>query len=76
MGRVHSRYQRQPADTAAGGQEMLIRLQVRWSFRDNGGCAKATFGEQVTRLTTRYGRRTYGLDGAIALAWAAVLVPG
>ena len=50
---------------------MLIRLQVRWSFRDNGGCAKATFAEQVPGLTTRYGRRTRGLDAvlqAIALA--------
>ena len=70
-GRVHSRYQRQPADTAAGGQEILVRLQVRRFFCDNGGCVKATFAEQFPGLTTRYGRRTRGLDAilqAIALA--------
>jgi hypothetical protein len=50
---------------------MFIRLQVRRFFCDNGGCAKATFAEQVPGLTTRYGRRTCGLDAvlqAIALA--------
>jgi transposase len=68
---VHSRYQRQLADTAAGGQELLIHLQVRRFFCGNGACAKTTFAEQVPGLTTRYGRRTRGLDGmlqAIALA--------
>ena len=69
--RVHSRYRRLLADTAAGGQELLVRLQVRRFFCGNGGCAKATFAEQVPGLTTRYGRRTRGLDAvlqAIALA--------
>jgi hypothetical protein len=60
-GRVHSRYQRLLADTAAGGQEMSVHLQVRRFFCGNGGCAKATFAEQVPGLTTRYGRRTCGL---------------
>ena len=70
-GRVHSRYQRLLADAAAGGQEMLVHLQVRRFFCGNGGCAKTTFAEQVPGLTTRYGRRTRGLDAvlqAIALA--------
>lgn len=43
---------RQLADTAAGGREVLIELQVRRFFCGNGGCAKATFAEQVPGLTT------------------------
>ena len=60
--RVHSRYQRQLADTAVAGREMLIHLQVRRFFCGSGGCAKTTFAEQVPGLTIRYGRRTRGLD--------------
>jgi len=55
---VHSRYQRQLADTASGGQEVLIDLQARRFFCSNGACAKATFAEQVPGLTSQYGRRT------------------
>jgi transposase len=60
--RVHSRYQRTLADTASGGQEVLIDLDARRFFCGNGGCAKATFAEQVPGLTSRYGRRTGGLQ--------------
>jgi transposase len=60
--RVHSRYQRQLADTASGGQEVLIHPAARRSFCGNSACAKATFAEQVVGLTTRYGRRTCGLQ--------------
>ena len=69
--RVHSRYQRKLADTASGGQEVLIQLQARRFFCGNERCGKATFAEQVPGLTVRYGRRTCGLDGvlqAVALA--------
>jgi transposase len=69
--RVHSRYERKLADTASGGQEVLIHLQVRRFACSNDACAKATFAEQVPGLTTRYGRRTCGLDGvlqAVAMA--------
>ena len=52
--RVHSRYQRQLADTASGGQEMLICLQARRFICGNAVCA-TTFAEQVPGLTTRYG---------------------
>jgi hypothetical protein len=68
---VHSRYRRQLADTASGGQEVLIYLQARRFFCKNQACAKATFAEQVPGLTTRYGRRTCGLQAvlqAVALA--------
>jgi len=69
--RVHSRYRRKLADTATGGQELLIDLQARRFFCGNEACAKATFAEQVPGLTTRYGRRTCGLQAvlqAVALA--------
>ena len=68
---VHSRYQRWLADTASGGQQVLIHLHARRFFCRNGGCAKTTFAEQVPGLTTRYGRRTCGLQmvlQAVALA--------
>jgi transposase len=69
--RVHSSYQRHLADTASGGQEMVIDLQARRFFCGSPACAKATFAEQVPGLTTRYGRRTCGLQAvleAVALA--------
>jgi transposase len=40
--RVHSRYQRTLADTASGGQEVLIHLDARRFFCGNGACTKAT----------------------------------
>jgi len=70
-GRMHSRYQRQLADTASGGQEVLVDLQGRRFFCGNPGCAKTTFAEQVPGLATRYGRRTCALQAvlqAVALA--------
>jgi transposase len=69
--RVHSSYQRQLADTASGGREVIIDLQVRRFFCGNPDCAKTTFAEQVPGLTTRYGRRTCHLQAvleAVALA--------
>ena len=61
-----SSYQRQLADTASGGQEVVIDLQARRFFCGNPGCAKATFAEQVPGLTTRYGRRTCTLQAVLA----------
>jgi transposase len=69
--RVHSSYQRQLADTASGGREVVVDLQVRRFFCGNPACAKSTFAEQVPGLTTRYGRRTCHLQAvlqAVALA--------
>ena len=50
--RVHSSYQRQLADTAVGGREVLIDLQGRRFFCGNPACAKTTVAEQVPGLTT------------------------
>ena len=56
--RVHGSCRRQLADTAAGGQEVLIDLQARRFFCGSPACAKTTFAEQVPGLATCYGRRT------------------
>lgn len=69
--RVHSRYDRHLSDTAAAGQEVLIRLTVRRLFCDNPECTKTTFVEQAPELAGRYARRTTILDRmlcAVALA--------
>jgi transposase len=69
--RVHSRYGRRLADTAAGGQEVAVQLLVRRFFCRNQACANVTFAEQVHGLTSRYGRRSTGLREtlrAVALA--------
>ena len=69
--RVHSRYGRRLADTAAGGQEVAVHLLVRRFFCGNNLCATVTFAEQVHGLTSRYGRRSTGLSQtlrAVALA--------
>ncbi|WP_459548632.1 ISL3 family transposase [Nocardia sp. X0981] len=69
--RVHSRYQRRLSDTAIGGREVLIRLQVRRLFCDNHECGRRTFAEQPCGLAGRYARRTRILQRvlcAVALA--------
>lgn len=63
--RVHSRYGRRLADTAIGGQEVVVDLLVRRFFCGSGECGRKTFAEQVPSLTTRYGRRTRGLDAVL-----------
>jgi transposase len=63
--RVHSRYWRRLADTAAGGQRTVILLQVRRLLCDGAGCERRTFAEQVADLTTRYGRKTPPLIEAL-----------
>jgi len=39
--RVHSSYQRQLADTASDGREVLIRLQARRFFCGNAACVSS-----------------------------------
>ncbi|MFJ6419233.1 ISL3 family transposase [Paeniglutamicibacter sp. NPDC091659] len=56
--RVHSRYRRRIADTAIGGQPVLIELSVRRLFCDESGCPRHTFCEQADGMSIRYGRRT------------------
>jgi transposase len=69
--RVHSRYERRLLDTAAGGCEVMICLEVRRFLCLSAQCAKRTFAEQVSGLTTRHARRTPGVTAvlvAVALA--------
>ncbi len=71
--RVHSRYQRRLADTAAGGRPVMIRVMVRRFFCDAPDCPAATFAEQVEGLTSRYARRTpllAAMLGVVAVALA------
>ncbi|MEV1024905.1 winged helix-turn-helix domain-containing protein [Streptomyces sp. NPDC050264] len=58
--RVHSCYERRPADSPIGDQPVLIQLTVRRLYCGNGLCGRRTFVEQVAGLTFRYGygRRT------------------
>lgn len=69
--RVHSRYQRRLLDTAIGGCEVVICLAVRRFLCLSPGCAKVTFAEQVSGLTSRHARRNPALTAvlrAVALA--------
>ncbi|MFD8534486.1 ISL3 family transposase [Streptosporangium canum] len=71
--RVHSRYRRRVADTAVGGQPVVIELSVRRLFCDTPDCPRRTFAEQVEGLTIRYARYTPCLLGvlrAVGLALA------
>ncbi|MEO3788465.1 ISL3 family transposase [Actinocorallia sp. B10E7] len=58
---MHSRYERRLCDTATGGQETVIHLEVRRFLCRAEACPKRTFVEQVPGLTSRYGRRSVGL---------------
>lgn len=69
---MHSSYERRLSDTAIGGQETLIHLQVHRFLCHNGACAKKTFAEQVPGLTVRYGRYSIGLREALRAIALAV----
>ena len=56
--RVHSRYRRRPADTAIGGNPVVIDLTVRRFFCDNTDCPAKTFAEQVPGVTITRCRRS------------------
>lgn len=45
-------------DTALGGQETLVHLEVRRFFCGDDACSKKTFAKQVPGLTSRYGRHS------------------
>ncbi|TDC17841.1 ISL3 family transposase [Actinomadura bangladeshensis] len=73
----HSRYERRLSDTAVGGSELLIDLQVHRFLCRNDGCGKKTFAEQVPGLTVRYGRRSVAAAEALrAIALALAGRPG
>jgi transposase len=63
--RVHSRYERRLLDTAIGGCEVVICLAVRRFLCLSPECAKVTFAEQVSGLTSRHARRTPALTAVL-----------
>jgi transposase len=63
--RVHGRYQRTLADTALGGQPVVIQVQVRRFTCPDPGCARVTFAEQITGLTTPHARHSPPLRAAL-----------
>jgi hypothetical protein len=70
-GRIHSGYERRLLDTAAGGCEVVVCLAVRRFFCLAPDCAKVTFAEQVSGLTSRHARRSPAVTAvleAVALA--------
>jgi transposase len=71
---VHSRrYQRQLPDTAIDGCEVVICLAIRRFLCLTADCAKVTFAEQVSGLTSKHARRTPALT---AVLWAVALAQG
>jgi transposase len=69
--RVHSRYERHLLDTAIGGCGVMTCLVVRRFLCLSPECAKRTFAEQVSGLTSRHARRTPAVTAvleAVALA--------
>lgn len=57
-GRVHSHYARRLCDTAVGGREVVIDVQVRRFRCVNAACDRKVFAEQLPSLAGRYARRT------------------
>jgi len=63
--RRHSRYRRRLRDLAVGGRPLLLDLEVRRFFCDNGDCSARTFVEQLPQVTQRHARRTQQLRNAL-----------
>ena len=57
-GKRHDGYDRFLRDLAAWGRQVVIRLRVRVLECVNPGCARETFAEQVTGLTSPWARVT------------------
>jgi transposase len=75
--RVHGRYQRSLCDTPLGGAAVVIRLQIRRFICAAAGCARRTFAEQISGLTTPHARYSPLLRAALtAVAVALAGRPG
>ncbi|WP_203237075.1 ISL3 family transposase [Streptomyces gilvosporeus] len=64
--RIHSSYQRFPADVPSAGRSVVLQLRVRRFRCRNAACQRRTFVEQIAGLTRRYGQRTERLRSALA----------
>lgn len=56
--RVHSRYERHPADLPIVGYTVGLDITVRRFFCDNDGCQRTIFAERIPSLVVTYARRT------------------
>jgi len=59
--RVHSHYQRQPADLPLAGCAVRLDMDVRRFFCDNDDCERAIFTERIHSVLAPYARRTHRL---------------
>ena len=64
--RVHSHYVRTIQDLSILGGRVILYLEVRKFFCDNGECHKKTFAEQPGDEVFRYRRRTCRCERAVA----------
>jgi transposase len=56
--RIHSYYQRQPADLPLVGYAVSLNINVRRFFCDNPDCESITFGERMPDIVSPYAHRT------------------
>lgn len=56
--RVHSSYERHPADVSLAGCSVRLDIAVRRFFCDNDECERTIFAERMPSLTAPYARRT------------------
>jgi transposase len=56
--RVHSSYQRHPADLPLAGYIVRLVMTVHRFFCDNGSCGAKTFTERIPAFIQHYARRT------------------
>ncbi len=56
--RVHSSYQREPADLPLAGYAVRLDMAVHRFFCDNRNCEAKTFTERIPSLIQHYARRT------------------
>ena len=75
--RVHSHYERSPADFPVSDGTVRLRLTVKRFRCQTEGCSRATFVERFPNLVARYARRTKRLNTAHeAIAFALGGQPG
>lgn len=56
--RVHSSYERHPADVSLAGCSVRLDIAVRRFFCDNDECERSIFAERIPSLIAPYARRT------------------
>jgi transposase len=59
--RVHSQYQRHPADLPIVGHAVRLDMNVRKFFCDNNECKRTIFTERIPSVLASYARRTHRL---------------